>query len=110
MWLANHASEWIHGDSFALLTPAFAAKYAHKLHAILLFQGFVFYTDLLEALKAADCVPLKTIEELRDIAYSIVGEPEKVQFGDRIVGIIEARDGTVMDVVREVKPFSFRED
>ena len=38
--------------------------------------------DLLEALKAADCVPLKTIEELRDIAYSIVGEPEKVQFGD----------------------------
>ena len=24
--------------------------------------------------------------------------------------VIEARDGTVMDVVREVKPFSFRED
>ena len=66
--------------------------------------------DLLEALQKADCVPLKAIEELRDIAYSIVGEPEKVQFGDRIVGIIEARDGTVMDVVREVKPFSFRED
>ena len=66
--------------------------------------------SLLEALKAADCVPLKTIEELRDIAYSIVGEPEKVQFGDRVVGIIEARDGTIMDVVREVKPFSFRED
>ena len=66
--------------------------------------------DGLEALKAADCVPLKTIEELRDIAYSIVGEPDKVQFGDRVVGIIEARDGTVMDVVREVKPFSFRED
>ena len=66
--------------------------------------------DLLEALQKADCVPLKTIEELRDIAYSIVGEPEKVQFGDSVVGIIEARDGTIMDVVREVKPFSFRED
>ena len=66
--------------------------------------------DLLDALQKADCVPLKTIEELRDIAYSIVGEPEKVQFGDRVVGIIEARDGTIMDVVREVKPFSFRED
>ena len=66
--------------------------------------------DLLEALQKADCVPLKTIEELRDIAYSIVGEPEKVQFGDRVVGIIEARDGTIMDVVREVKPFSFCED
>ena len=66
--------------------------------------------DLLEALQKADCVPLKTIEELRDIAYSIVGEPEKVQFGDRVVGIIEARDGTIMDVVREVKPFAFSED
>ena len=65
--------------------------------------------DLLEALEAADCVPLRTIEELRDIAYSIVGEPEPVQFGDRVVGIIEARDGTVMDVVREIKPFEFSE-
>ena len=66
--------------------------------------------DLPDALTAAGCVLLKTIEELRDIAYSIVGEPEKVQFGERIVGIIEARDGTIMDVVREVKAFEFRED
>ena len=59
--------------------------------------------DILQALKEADCVPLKTIEELRDIAYSIVGEPDKVEFEDRIVGIIEARDGTIMDVVRQIK-------
>ena len=65
--------------------------------------------DLPEALKAADCIPLKTIQELRDIAYSIVGEPEKVQFADRVVGIIEARDGTIMDVVRQIKPFEFAE-
>lgn len=60
--------------------------------------------DILEALKKADCVPLKTIEELRDIAYNIVGEPDPVEFDDRIVGIIEARDGTILDVVRKVKP------
>ncbi len=65
--------------------------------------------DLLEALKGVDSIPLYTIEELRDMAYAIVGEPEKVQFGDRIVGIIEARDGTIMDVVRQVKPFEFAE-
>ena len=59
--------------------------------------------DILEALREADCVPLKTIEELRDIAYSIVGEPQKVEFEDRVVGIIEARDGTVIDVVRQIK-------
>ena len=64
--------------------------------------------DLIDALKGTD-VPLKTIEELRDIAYSIVGEPEKVQFGDKVVGIIEARDGTIMDVVRQIKPFEFSE-
>lgn len=63
--------------------------------------------DLLKVLEEADCVPLKTIEELRDIAYDIVGEPEPVQFGDRVVGIIEGRDGTIMDVVRQVKPFEF---
>ena len=59
--------------------------------------------DILEALRKADCVPLRTIEELRDIAYSIVGEPDKVEFEDRVVGIIEARDGTIMDVVRQIK-------
>ena len=40
--------------------------------------------DLPEALKAADYIPLKTIQELRDIAYSIIGEPEKVHFADRV--------------------------
>ena len=59
--------------------------------------------DLLEALKESDAVPLKTIEELRDIAYGIVGEPAPVEFEDRIVGIIEARDGTIMDVVHQIK-------
>lgn len=61
--------------------------------------------DILAALEKADCVPLVTIQELRDIAYSIVGEPEKVQFEDRVVGIIEARDGTIMDVVRQIKDY-----
>ena len=58
--------------------------------------------DILEALKRSGKVPLKDIRELRDIAYSIAGEPEKVKFGERVVGIIEARDGTIMDVVRQV--------
>jgi citrate lyase subunit alpha/citrate CoA-transferase len=64
--------------------------------------------DLIEAMEDVD-LPFKTIEELRDIAYSIAGEPEKVQFGERVVGIIESRDGTIMDVVREMKEFEFEE-
>ncbi len=62
--------------------------------------------DLIEATKNSK-LPLKTIEELRDIAYSIAGEPERVQFGDRVVGIIEGRDGTIVDVVRQIKKFEF---
>ena len=62
--------------------------------------------DLIEAMKDVK-LPFKTIEELRDIAYSIVGEPDPVEFGDRVVGIIEGRDGTIMDVVREIKPYEF---
>ena len=63
--------------------------------------------DLLECMQNVD-LPFKTIEELRDIAYNIVGEPQPVQFLDRVVGIIESRDGTIMDVVRQIKPFTFK--
>lgn len=65
--------------------------------------------DLIACMKDVD-LPFKSIEELRDIAYAITGEPEKVQFGDRVVGIIESRDGTIMDVVREVKEFQFADE
>lgn len=65
-------------------------------------------TDLIEAMKDVD-LPFKTIEELRDIAYSITGEPARVEFGDRVVGVIEARDGSIIDVVREKKPFEFKD-
>lgn len=65
--------------------------------------------DLIEAMKDVD-LPFTTIEHLRDLAYSIAGEPQKVQFADRVVGIIESRDGTIMDVVRQIKPFEFEED
>ncbi len=63
--------------------------------------------DLIEAMKDVTDIPFKTIEELRDMAYAITGEPEPVQFTDRVVGIIEGRDGTIMDVVRQVKEFEF---
>ena len=56
--------------------------------------------DLIECMKDVK-LPFCTIEELRDKAYAIVGEPDPVQFGDRVVGIIESRDGMVLDVVRE---------
>ena len=59
--------------------------------------------DLIEQLKAAK-IPLKTIEELRDLAYSITGKPRKPVITDKIVALIEYRDGTLIDVLREIEP------
>lgn len=62
--------------------------------------------DLMEAARTCG-VPVHTIEELKDMAYAIVGTPEPIQFDDRVVGIVEARDGSVIDVVRQIKEFEF---
>ena len=58
--------------------------------------------DLVEAYRGSK-LPIRTIEELRDAAYVITGVPDPIEFEDRIVGIIESRDGTIMDVVRKIK-------
>ncbi len=63
-------------------------------------------SDLIEHMKDVD-LPFYTIEQLRDIAVSMVGEPEPVRFGERVVGIIESRDGSILDVVREIAPYEF---
>lgn len=58
--------------------------------------------DLIEAYKDSG-LPLRTIEELRDEAYSIVGKPDPVKFEDEVVALVESRDGTILDVIRKVK-------
>ncbi len=57
--------------------------------------------DLIEHFKNID-VPQYTIQELRDKAYSIVGDPEPIQYGDKVVALIEYRDGSLIDVVKNV--------
>ncbi len=58
--------------------------------------------DLIEAYKNSS-VPVYTIEELKEKAESVVGVPEKIQYDDKVVAIVEYRDGTVIDVVRKLK-------
>ena len=58
---------------------------------------------LIDRLKDAR-VPLKTIEELKDIAYDTSGKPQQPEFTDKIVALIEYRDGTLIDVLRELDP------
>lgn len=54
--------------------------------------------DLVD-LYAKSSIPTFTIQELRDKAYSIVGEPEPIHYNDKVVALIEYRDGSLIDVV-----------
>jgi citrate lyase subunit alpha/citrate CoA-transferase len=54
-----------------------------------------------EKLKEAG-LPVYPIGKLRDMAYAITGIPEKPEFGDKIIGIVEYRDGTVLDVIKNI--------
>jgi len=59
-------------------------------------------TDLLEKMKDS-ALPIRTIEELKEEAERICGIPEKPKFTNKIVAAVKWVDGTVIDVVREVK-------
>lgn len=58
--------------------------------------------DLIEKLTNQG-IELKTIEELRDIAIKLTGEPKKIEFSDEIVAVVEYRDGSILDVIRKEK-------
>ncbi len=45
-----------------------------------------------------------SIESLQEKAYSLVGTPDDLQWEDNVVAILEARDGTILDVVRQIRP------
>ncbi|MBR3383246.1 MAG: citrate lyase subunit alpha [Clostridia bacterium] len=47
-------------------------------------------------------LPVTTIEKLRERAERIVGTPEPIKYGEKIVGILMYRDNSVIDVIREV--------
>ncbi|SLM62502.1 citrate lyase subunit alpha [Dickeya aquatica] len=44
-----------------------------------------------------------SIDELYQRAVALAGEPKAIEFHERIVGVIRYRDGSVIDVVRQVK-------
>ena len=62
--------------------------------------------DIIECLDKAG-IRHVTIESLQEKAYELVGEPDPLQWEDQVVAIVEARDGTVLDVVRKIKPYTF---
>lgn len=58
--------------------------------------------DLIDNFKRAN-LPIYTIHELQQMAEKLSGKPEPLEFDEKIVGIVQYRDGTVIDVIRQVK-------
>ncbi len=48
-------------------------------------------------------LPVYSIEDLKNKAEKIVGKPEPIKFKQKIVGLVEYRDGTIIDVIRQVQ-------
>lgn len=55
-----------------------------------------------ERLKAAG-LHLVTLEEQRDRALKVIGQPDPLPFGDKVVGVVMNRDGSVMDVIKNIE-------
>mgnify|MGYP005983078345 FL=1 len=59
--------------------------------------------DLIEQLSNIPNVPIYTIEQLQELAEQKVGTPEPLEFTDRNVALVEYRDGTLIDTIKEIK-------
>ena len=60
--------------------------------------------DIIKCLDDAK-IPHVSIESLKEKAYSIVGRPDDLEWEDNVVAVLEARDGTILDVVRQIRPY-----
>ena len=58
--------------------------------------------ELTSRMEGSD-LPIVPIEELKNRAYDATGGPPELITEDRIIALIEYRDGTIIDVVRQLK-------
>lgn len=55
----------------------------------------------LAAILAAAGLPVVNIHELKQIAEKIAGKPQPIKLSEKIIAVVEYRDGTIIDVVRQ---------
>lgn len=58
--------------------------------------------ELAERLRKAG-LKVVDIKSLRDKALSVIGTPDALPFGDKVVGVVMNRDGSVQDVIRNIE-------
>lgn len=77
----------------------------HTVDVLVTDQGIAvnpLRQDLSYNLKASG-LPVFSVEELKEKAEKIVGRPEPIPWEDKIVGMVKYRDGSVIDLIRQVK-------
>ena len=87
---------------FTCCTPGDSVAMVVTEAGIALNPKHKYYEELKEDLTAAN-LKLVTIEELCELARSIVGTPKPIECTDKIVAVVEYRDGTVIDVIRQIR-------
>lgn len=87
---------------FTLCTPGETVAAVITEAGIALNPKHKNYRELKEDLEKTS-LKLVTIKELQQLAESMTGVPKPIETTDRIACIVEYRDGTVIDVIREIK-------
>lgn len=59
--------------------------------------------DIAERLQQAG-IRLVSLESLRNRALHVIGTPDQLPFGDKVVGVVMNRDGEVLDVIKNIAP------
>lgn len=59
--------------------------------------------DLIEQLSGIPSLPIISIADLKERAEKIVGKANPIEYTDKVVAYIQYRDGSLIDVVRQVK-------
>lgn len=87
---------------FTCCTPGSSVAVVVTEAGIALNPKHKSYEMLKEDLQKAG-IKTVSIEDLLKIAYSLTGVPKPIETTDKITCIVEYRDGTVIDVIRQIK-------
>ncbi len=87
---------------FTICTPGETVAMVVTEAGIALNPRHKHYEMLREDMEKTD-LKIVSIESLRQLAESFTGKPKQIECTDKIVCIVEYRDGTVIDVIRQIK-------
>lgn len=87
---------------FTLCTPGETVAAVVTEAGIALNPRHKNYRELKEDLEKTS-LKLVTIQELQQLAESLTGVPKPIKTTDKVACIVEYRDGTVIDVIRQIK-------